>query len=63
MDNSKHVELLHMIYIPRLNNHIREFVNGWNSHPLSTEQNRTPLQIMIMNLPSPVSDIELREVR
>lgn len=62
LHNEKHMALLHRIFLPRLNRHLTEFRNGWNHHPLSSERNRTPLQLMLLNLPPPEWDIELDTV-
>ena len=36
---------LHFIFLPRINAALTAFKSAWNSHPLSTEGNRTPLQL------------------
>ena len=36
---------LHFVYIPRINQSLSLFQEAWNNHPLSTESNRTPLQL------------------
>ena len=36
---------LHLVYIPRINQSLMLFQEAWNNHPLSTESNRTPLQL------------------
>ncbi len=36
---------LHYVYIPRINRALREFETGWNHHPLSSQQGRTPMQL------------------
>ena len=33
------------MYIPRINQSLTLFQEAWNNHPLSTESNRTPLQL------------------
>ena len=38
---------LHYVFIPRINNSLREFMTTWNHHPLSTERNRSPLQLWL----------------
>ena len=36
---------LHYVFIPRINATIQCFQSAWNNHPLSTEGNRSPLQL------------------
>lgn len=36
---------LHYVFLPRINNSLREFMTTWNHHPLSTKSNRSPLQL------------------
>ena len=36
---------LHLVYIPRINQSLTLFQEAWNNHSLSTESNRTPLQL------------------
>ena len=36
---------LHFTYIPRINKCLEEFKNQWENHPLSSEGNRSPLQL------------------
>ena len=45
-----HLWALHYVYIPRINNSLKLFANGWNAHPLSSEGNRTPEQLWILGL-------------
>ena len=42
--------LLHCIYLPRINRSLHEFVRAWNCHPIRTERNWTPRQIMLNSL-------------
>ncbi|XP_066914919.1 uncharacterized protein [Clytia hemisphaerica] len=41
---------LHFVYITKINKSLKAFVNGWNHHPLSTENNKTPNQLWISGL-------------
>ena len=43
--NELHLFALHYTYIPRINKCLKEFKNQWQSHPLSSEGNRSPLQL------------------
>ena len=36
---------LHYIFVPRINASLKDFQSAWNSHPLSTENNKSPLQL------------------
>ena len=38
---------LHYVFLSTINAALTTFKNAWNSHPLSTEQNRTPLQLFM----------------
>ena len=40
-----HLYALHVIYVPLINNYLREFTRRWDNHPLSTERNRSPDQL------------------
>ena len=56
LDISKEMHLfaLHYVYLPRVNCHLQEFSNGWERHPISTEHNKSPLQLWF-TLPPGVS--------
>ena len=43
--NELHFFALHFTYIPRINKCLEEFKNQWENHPLSSEGNRSPLQL------------------
>jgi len=62
IDDVRHLALLHMIFLPRLNQNLSLFRDAWNQHPLSTERNHTPTQMMIMHLPPPHWDISINTV-
>ena len=46
-DNSNEVDIycLHYVFVPRINQALSSFVEGWNNHPISTESNQTPHQL------------------
>jgi len=44
-DNDLQLYALHYVFLPRINRMLFEFSEAWNNHPVSTERNRTPLQI------------------
>ena len=43
--NDIHMYALHFIYLPRINKSLQEFVNQWNSQPILTERNLSPMQL------------------
>ena len=40
-----HLFCLHFVFLPRINNHLTQWVEAWVHHPLRTASNRTPLQL------------------
>ena len=44
-DCEKDMFALHYVFLPRINNQLRQFVSAWNNHPLRTENGLTPLQL------------------
>ena len=44
-DNDADLFALHYVFLPRINSSLARFKSAWNNHPLSTENNLTPLQI------------------
>lgn len=40
---------LHYIFLPRINASLHSFQMAWNNHPLSTENNRSPIQIYMVD--------------
>lgn len=45
--NELHLFCLQYVFIPRINESLSEFCRAWNSHPLSTESNHTPIQLWL----------------
>ena len=43
--NECHLWALHYIFIPRINRSLKEFVNGWNNHPIRTAGHKSPQQL------------------
>ena len=41
---------LHYVFLPRLQRSLSEFRHQWNNHPLSTENNMTPMQLWIQGI-------------
>lgn len=44
-----YIFVLHYLFIGRINDDLRQFQLSWNRHALSTEHNRTPNQLLILN--------------
>ena len=50
VSNELHLACLHYVFLPRINQHLEKFCEGWNNHPLSTEKNMLPNQLWIHGL-------------
>ena len=50
VSNELHLACLHYVFLPRINQHLEKFCEGWNNHPLSTEKNMSPNQLWIHGL-------------
>lgn len=46
-DDDVHIFALYYIYLPRINQALAAFRNGWNSHGIRTEHNRSPTQLFV----------------
>jgi hypothetical protein len=44
-ENDVDIFCLHYIFIPRINQSLKSFQDGWNSHKMSTENNLSPVQL------------------
>lgn len=44
-DNDTDIFCLHYVFIPRINKSLSSYREAWNNHPLSSEGNRSPLQL------------------
>ena len=42
-----YVYCLHYVFLPRKNKSLLEFQESWNNHALSSEGNKSPLQLFI----------------
>jgi len=61
VDNPTHLYVLHHMFLPRINADLQQFICSWNHHPMRTEKNKTPLQLIelnIMSLPEIVNAAE-----
>lgn len=47
VDDEEHLLALQEVFIPRINRSLNEFVNQWNSHPVSSAGNQSPEQMFI----------------
>ena len=52
INNDTDIFCLHCVYIPRINETLKEFVLAHNNHRISTENNRTPEQLFWCNIRS-----------
>ena len=48
--NENDLFVLQCVYLPRINKSIEEFRRAWNLHPIRTERNWTPRQLMINSM-------------
>ena len=48
--NEVDIYCLHYIFVPRINQALSSFVEGWNNHSVSTEGNQTPYQMFLLGL-------------
>ena len=63
LDNETDIFALHYVYIPRINRTLDEFGAAFNNHSVSSEGNRTPLQLFtldshLLNLHNPDTVLE-----
>ena len=45
-----HLFVLHLVYIPLINQALRELRESWNNHSLSTERNLSPMQLWVQRM-------------
>ena len=50
--NDLHLYVLHLIFLPSINNALRELLEDWNNHPLISEHNFSPYQLWRLGLNS-----------
>lgn len=48
VEDDIHMFSLHYVYLPRINYALRQFMDAWNNHPLSTCRNLSPMQLWIL---------------
>ena len=50
VSNEVNMFCLHYVFIPRINQHLEHFINGWNDHPIRIARNKMPNQLCISGL-------------
>ena len=50
VDNEVEMFCLHYVYKQKINDHLKQFTEGWNCHKLSCMHNLTPNQLWIMSM-------------
>ena len=50
LDNEVHMFCLQYVFQQRINSALQKFKDAWNNHPLSSEQNLSPLRLWIRGL-------------
>ena len=50
ISNDIHIFVLHYVFEPRFNRHLKLFREGWDNHLISTERNRSPNQLWLYDL-------------
>ena len=48
-DDNVHLAALELVFTERINNNLYEFSNQWNNHPLSSQNNRSPFQLLAID--------------
>lgn len=49
-DSVIHIQALHYVFLPRINQSMERFSSSWNNHPLRTEHNSSPMMIWTTNM-------------
>ena len=49
-DSELHVLTLHLVYLPLVNDALNAFVEHWNSHPVTSACNYTPIELWVRGL-------------
>ncbi len=47
IDDPLHLFSLHYVYVPRINESLKQFESAWNNHPLSSVRNLSPNQLWL----------------
>ena len=59
INNLTHIYTLQYMFMPRIQEDLNNFKAYWNNHPLETENNRTPLQLILLNSAAINNDIPI----
>jgi hypothetical protein len=46
IDNIRHIFTLQYMFMPRIQSDMDRFRSDWNHHPITTERNRSPIQLL-----------------
>ena len=49
INNPTHIFTLQYMFMPRIQEDLNDFKAYWNNHPLRTENNKTPNQLILLN--------------
>ena len=49
-DDEAHIWCLHYIFLPIINQHIKNWRDAWIHHPVRTEGNKSPFQLWVTGL-------------
>ena len=49
-NNPIHMQALHAVYMPRINQSLLQFQSAWNRHPLRTTSNMSPIQLWVRGM-------------
>ena len=62
VNNENHIWALQYTFVPLINHALKSFVDDWNSHPLSSERNRSPEQLWILGMNIQEEELNIDEV-
>ncbi|XDV25769.1 hypothetical protein PO909_029629, partial [Leuciscus waleckii] len=63
LSSTTHIFACHYVFLPRLQNNLDNFREGWDNHPIQTEQNLTPNQLWdVGQMQNPIADPDNAEV-
>ncbi len=62
LENPIHVFTCHLVFLPRINNCLKEFKEMYNEHKLRTEQNWSPNKIWFNGMANPNNPLSVRQL-